>query len=103
MKVEGYYNIKSVITKITFLYKDKFDLHLKDGRIISVPLSFFPDIEKLKPTQRKNWYVLDDYGFSFDDCDEVFHIEQVLGKYEDYKYSFVSGPTTKYKTKKPKK
>jgi len=88
--MEGYLNKKPVIKKITFMHKGKFDLHLQDGRIITMPLSEFPDIKKLTAAQRKKWYVLDDVGFSFDDCNEVYHIEQVLGKYENYKYSFAS-------------
>ena len=102
MKIEGYYNIKPSIEKITFSHKGKFDLHLKDGRVISVPLSRFSDVKKLKPKQLKKWYIIDDYGFSFDDCNEVYHIEQVLGKYEDYKYSFVNEPQEKYQTQKGK-
>ena len=102
MKIEGYYNIKPVISKITFSHKGKFDLHLADGRVISVPFSRFPDIKKLNSVQLKKWYVIDDYGFSFDDCNEVFHIEQVLGKYDDYKYSFVNEPQEKYHTNKRK-
>lgn len=86
--MEGYLNKKAIIKKITFTHKGKFDLQLEDGRVITVPLSIFPDIKKLTPSQRKKWYVLDDVGFSFDDCNEVYHIEQVLGKYENYKYSF---------------
>lgn len=103
MKIEGYYNIKPRITKITLKHHGLFDLHLKDGRVVSVPVSKFPDIAKLSPSQLKKWYILDDTGFSFDDCDEVYHIEQVLGKYEDYKYSFLNEPFVKYKTRKIKK
>jgi hypothetical protein len=38
--------------------------------------------------QREKWYVLDEQMFSFDDCDEIFHIEQVLGTENNYRYSF---------------
>ena len=88
--MEGYLNKKPIIKKLTFTHPGKFDLHLEDGRIITVPVSVFPDIKKLSAAQRRKWYVLDDVGFSFDDCNEVYHIEQVLGKYENYKYSFTN-------------
>ena len=88
--MEGYINVKPVIKRISFVKKGKFDLHLDDGRIIAVPLTMFPAIKKLNPGQRKKWYVLDDAGFSFDDCNEVYHIEQVLGRYENYRYSLTS-------------
>jgi len=85
--MEGFVDIIPVIRKITFHQKGKFEIHLGDGRIVSVPLSAFPAIRKLNSAQRKKWYVLDDTGFSFDDCNEVYHIEQVLGRYENYKYN----------------
>jgi len=61
---------------------------LADGRIIEVPLTFFPSIRKLTIEQRKKWYVLDGELFSFDECREVFHIEQILGKENNYRYTF---------------
>ena len=51
--MEGYLNKKPIIKKITFTQPGKFDLHLKDGRIVTVPVSIFPDIKKLTPAQRK--------------------------------------------------
>ena len=85
--MEGIVNIKPAIKKITF---SNSELHIKleDGRKISVPIKYFPSINKLTSTQRDRWYTLNGEGFSFDDCDEVFHIEQILGNYDDYKYSF---------------
>ncbi|CAN5513030.1 hypothetical protein BH11BAC1_BH11BAC1_17960 [soil metagenome] len=86
--MEGYVDIKPTIKKLAFEQKGKFELYLEDGRIITVPLSIFPEIKKLTSAQRKKWYIIDDVGFSFDDCDEVYHMEQVLGRFENYKYSF---------------
>ncbi len=86
--MEGYINIKPAIKKLAFENRGKFELYLEDGRIITVPLSVFPEIKKLNSAQRKKWYIIDDVGFSFDDCDEVYHMEQVLGRFENYKYTF---------------
>jgi hypothetical protein len=61
-------------------------LHLKDGRIVMVPLSFFPSIKKLKTSQRTNWQIINHEGFTFIDSNEVYHIEQVLGKEKDYSF-----------------
>ncbi|HEY3250382.1 MAG TPA: DUF2442 domain-containing protein [Ignavibacteria bacterium] len=66
---------------------------LADGRIIEVPLIYFPSIRKLTTEQRKKWYVLDGEMFSFEDCREIFHIEQVLGKENSYKYIFTKKKT----------
>lgn len=89
MYIEGMVGVKPEITKITFTHKGKMSVHLKDGRIIAVPLNYFPSIKKLTSDQRAKWGIIDGVGFTFDDCDEIFHIEQVLGKEKDYKYSFV--------------
>jgi len=64
------------------------NLLLADEREITIPLKYFPDIKKLSAKQRNKWYVLDEQMFSFDDCDEVFHIEQVLGKENNYRNKF---------------
>ena len=87
--MEGFGKTRPIIKSVSFPFRGKMAINLKDGRVMIVPLSSFPSIKSLNTKQRKKWYVLDGEGFSFDDCDEVFHIEQVLGSYEDYKYSFV--------------
>ena len=83
----GYYGITPAIERISFIQTGMMSIHLKDGRIVSVPLTRFPEIKKLNAEQRKKWQVLADVGFTFDDCDEVFHIEQVLGDYKKYKFA----------------
>lgn len=88
--MEGYINTKPIIKRLAFEKKGRFELYLEDGRIISAPLTMFPAIRKLNAKQRAKWYVLDDAGFSFDDCNEVYHIEQVLGRYENYRYSLIA-------------
>jgi hypothetical protein len=84
----GIIKINPVIKKISFPEKGKMKFNLLDKREIIIPLSYFPKIKALTTVQRNRWYVLDDQMFSFDDCDEVFHIEQVLGKENLYKYNF---------------
>ncbi len=96
-KIEGAIGYEPRITKISFSKRGKIDIYLNDGRIIVTPIDFFSDIKKLNTNQRKKWTILGGEGFTFDDCDEVYHIEQVLGNYEDYKYKFVGEPRTQYK------
>lgn len=62
--------------------------NLVDGRIINVPFNNFPSIHQLTKKQRVDCYVTDGQMFSFEECDEIFHIEQVLGKEQIYKYHF---------------
>ena len=85
--MEGIIDTKPVINTIKFTKKGKMDVYLDDGRIIIVPLSLFPSIKKLNFTERKKWQILDDSGFTFENGDEVYHIEQVLGRYDDYKFN----------------
>jgi hypothetical protein len=87
--MEGYRKVRPVIKGISFPVRGKIAINLKDGRVIWAPLNSFPSIKALNSNQRKKWYIFDGEGFSFDECDEVYHIEQVLGSYNDYKYSFV--------------
>ncbi|MBI4645197.1 MAG: hypothetical protein HY738_01060 [Bacteroidia bacterium] len=85
----GINGIRPKINKISFIHKEKMNIFLEDGRVVIVPLKYFPEIQNLSLAQRKKWYISDDEMFSFDDCNEIFHIEQVLGKEQNYKYKFV--------------
>ena len=67
------------IKNLKFEHKGKLSIYLQDGRIIIVPLSFFPAIRKLSLAQRKKWQILDGVGFTFQDTDELFHLSKVLG------------------------
>ncbi|MBK9226704.1 MAG: hypothetical protein WBC65_09380 [Ignavibacteria bacterium] len=84
----GIANTLPAIKKISFEKRGMMDLNLRDGRIVSIPTRYFPKIKKLNSDQRKKWYVIDEQMFSFDDCNEVYHLEQVLGKETKYKYEF---------------
>ena len=67
------------IKTLKFEHRGKLSIHLEDGRIIIIPLSYFPSIKKLSLDQRKKWQILDGIGFTFQDTDELFHLSQVLG------------------------
>jgi len=84
-KVEVFWDLKPKIKKIDFV-DNKILVYMTDGRVIISPLTKFPSIKKLTPEQRKKWYLFGN-GFSFDDCNEVFHIEQILGNYDEYKHN----------------
>gem|GEM_PF-6339583 len=57
---------------MSFAFKDKIALHLRDGRVLLAPLQNFPSIEQLSPTQRRKLTILDDQLLMFQDCDEIF-------------------------------
>ena len=77
--MEGLTQIQPKIKKLKFP-KGKIEVYLEDGRIIVSPLKYFPSIKKLSVDQRKKWGILDGIGFDFEDCDELFHLYQILGK-----------------------
>ncbi len=86
VKIEGYNNVQPIIKKITFKQRGKFTIYLKDGRAITTPIANFPSIKRLTPKERNQIQIIGTDGFSFKACDEVFHLEQILGDYGIYRY-----------------
>ena len=83
--VEGYWNITPEIKTVSFSVRGRIRIELKDGRILIIPVSAFPSIKRLSMKDRKKWYRFGN-GFSFDNCNEVFHIEQILGNFQNYQH-----------------
>ena len=81
--IEGYWDVVPRIKEVSFPARGKMQILLQDGRIIVVAVSKFPSVQKLGMAQRKKWYLIGN-GFSFDDCSEVIHIEQILGNFANY-------------------
>lgn len=84
-KIEGFWDNIPTIKKVSFPLKGKMQIDLSDKRIIIVPVSAFPSIKKLSITERKHWYLLGN-GITFDHSNEVIHIEQILGNYQNYNH-----------------
>jgi hypothetical protein len=85
--IEGYLNVIPELKSVKFEHRGKIDIYFEDGRIIILPVSIFPSIKKLNSKQRKKIQLIGKEGFTFDECDEVFHIEQILGRYDNYKHN----------------
>jgi hypothetical protein len=83
--IEGFWNTKPKVKKISFGIRGKIIIHLEDGRSIIIPISKFPSIKKLTLKQRKKWFLFGN-GFSFDDSNEVYHLEQILGNFQEFKH-----------------
>ena len=79
------WNTVTAKRSVSFPNPDQLQVDLEDGRSILMPLDRFPSIQQLTPDQRQHWYKYGD-GFSFDDSDEVIHVEQILGNYNLYKH-----------------
>ena len=99
--MEGISNISPVIDKIDFREKGNIRIFLKDGRILISPLKYFPSLKRLNASERKRYHIIDGQILLFDNCNEVFHIEQFLGKEQLYRYHFstlAAEPNEKYVT-----
>ena len=86
--MEGFLRVKPAIKKLGFEQRGKMAIYLHDGRTIIVPVANFPSIRKLKEADRKRYQIIDKELFTFDRTNEVFHLEQVLGKESSYAYQF---------------
>ena len=53
-------------------YRGKMAVRLTDGRVVIVPVSFFPDIQQMSVKERKKWMVLDDQYFTFENMTRVY-------------------------------
>lgn len=72
-------NTKVCIEKINFDLLGKISLKLEDGRLIIVPLKYFPDIKKLSVDKRKKFTIVDDRTVLFTYSDNVYHLEDFMG------------------------
>jgi hypothetical protein len=79
MVKNGYATTRAIIRRIQFDH-DRLRVLLADDRVIIIPLSSFPSIKKLTPSQKKKYQILDGVGIAFEDLDETFHISQFLGE-----------------------
>jgi len=84
-KIEGFWNNVPTIKNVQFKEKGKMQIDLADKRSIIVPVSAFPSIKKLSTKDRKHWYLLGN-GITFEHSNEVIHIEQILGNFQNYSH-----------------
>ena len=91
----GYGNVTPLIKSANFR-GDKMVIHLTDERVLILPMSKFPEIEKLTPSQRRKHKLLAGTGLMFDDLDTVFHVSDFLGQVNTSEFSLVAEPPAKY-------
>jgi Protein of unknown function (DUF2442) len=59
--------------------EDTISVDLMDGRVITVPLAWYPRLLKATPDQRLNWEICGGgYGIHWDDIDEDLSTEGML-------------------------
>jgi len=58
---------------------DSLSVTLKDGRVISVPLTWYPRLRQATPAQRNHWKISGGgYGIHWPDLDEDLSTEGLL-------------------------
>lgn len=53
-------------------------VYLSDGREVLVPVRLFPEIKKLRKSQREGYMIMDGQFFSFEAISKIFSIKDVL-------------------------
>lgn len=71
-------NISFGIKKLDFNHRGKMIVFFTDGRVLVVPVSFFPDIKGLSMKERNKWMILDDQFFTFESLSKVYSVMDML-------------------------
>lgn len=72
-------NITIGIKRLDFSkLRGRMIVSLTDGRDISIPISYFPDIKKLSVKKRNDWMILDDQFFTFSSLSKVYSVSDVM-------------------------
>ena len=60
--------------------KNDIIVYLEDGRVLSIPISYFPTLEKASEKERNNWRLIGrGVGIHWEDIDEDISINGLLG------------------------
>lgn len=70
---------KICIEKLSFDIAGKISLKFEDGRVITVPLKYFPEIKKMSVEKRKKYTIVDDRTILFTYSDLIYHLEDFMG------------------------
>lgn len=69
-----------IIDKLLFDKRGKITVKLSDGRIVIVPIKYFPELKKLSIKKRKKYTIVDDTTVLFAFSDFVYHLDDFWGK-----------------------
>lgn len=53
-------------------------VYLTGGREVLVPVGLFPEIKRLRKSQRENYMIMDDQFFSFEAISKIFSVKDIL-------------------------
>ncbi len=67
------------IKKIDFNEKrGMMAVFLTDGREVLVPVKLFPEIKRLRKSQREDYMIMDGQFFSFEAISKIFSVKDIL-------------------------
>ena len=67
------------IEKVLFDLPGRMSIKLEDGRIIIIPLRYFPELQKLPLEKRKKHTIVDDRTILFSHSESIYHLEDFIG------------------------
>ncbi len=74
-----YKDIRLGIKKLSFNEKrGMMAVYLTDGREVLVPVGLFPEIKRLRKSQREDYMIMDGQFFSFDAISKIFSVKDIL-------------------------
>jgi hypothetical protein len=74
MKLDKQPRIQDVMTS-----EDRLNISYDDGRVLSLPLKWYPRLKRASPAQRRNWELIGrGYGVHWPDVDEDLSAEGLL-------------------------
>jgi len=73
------------ISKLLFDIPGKIEIKLEDGRIVIVPLKYFPELKKLSVDKRKKYTIVDDRTILFKSLNSIYHLEDFIGLEEKWR------------------
>ena len=75
-----------IIDKLLFDKRGKITVKLSDGRIVIVPIKYFPDLKRLSIKKRKKYTIVDDTTVLFAFSDLVYRLEDFIGSEANWKH-----------------
>ena len=73
------------ISKLLFDIPGKIEIKLEDGRIVIVPLKYFPELKHLSVDKRKKYTIVDDRTILFSALNSIYHLEDFIGLEEKWR------------------
>jgi len=74
-----YKDVTIGIKKLDFSEKrGMMAVYLTDGREVIVPVAMFPEIHKLRKSQREDYVIMDDQYFTFDAISRIYSVKDIL-------------------------